>query len=148
MDQPLYEVNKQGSQRYVKNPPELPRLSAHLPARTARGKRAVQRLPTSIHARVSFAYQMDPKQVIRWRPTATRDFEGMRLGASAHGKPPFISSYYYQSAHLLLQQPETHQDKPGLQRRWSQSRTKQVQRVGPNIKPEPIQQYNLTLQRS
>ena len=98
--------------------------------------------------RVSFAYQMNPQMVIRGGYGITDDFEGMGAAQRLTQNPPFIPQYQYSST-----PPSA--TSGGTPIKVSQGFTAGVITNGastkyeawdPNIKPELIQQYNLTLE--
>ena len=151
-DQPLYEVNNKEVNVDVKNPQNCPACLL-----TAGKNGASNALYNAFHAqfmpRVSFAYQMDSKQVIRGGYAITDDFEGMGSAQRLTANPPFISSYYYQSSSPVTVATPTN-PLGGNPIKVSQGFTagglnlvqSKYNAWDPNIKPELIQQYNLTLQ--
>jgi hypothetical protein len=145
-DQPIYEVNNKEVNVDVKNPQNCPNCLLFA------GKNGASRaLYNSFYKefmpRVSFAYQMNPQQVIRGGYAVTDDFEGMGTAQRLTANPPFISSYYYQSGSPTA-------TTPGNPIKVSQGFNSGALNVvqskynawDPNIKPELIQQYNLTLE--
>ena len=145
-DQPLYEVNNKEVNVDVKNPQNCPACLL-----TAGKNGASNALYNAFHKqfmpRVSFAYQMDPKQVIRGGYAITDDFEGMGSAQRLTANPPFISSYYYQSGSPTA---TTAGNPIKVSQGFNAGGLNLVQSKynawDPNIKPELIQQYNLTLQ--
>jgi hypothetical protein len=98
--------------------------------------------------RVSFAYQMNPQMVIRGGYGITDDFEGMGAAQRLTQNPPFIPQYSYSST-----APSA--SSGGTPVKVSQGFTvggltpgasNKYEAWDPNIKPELVQQYNLTLQ--
>jgi hypothetical protein len=145
-DQPLYEVNNKEVNVDIRNPQNCPNCLLYA------GKNgASNALYNAFHQqfmpRVSFAYQMNPQMVIRGGYAITDDFEGMGSAQRLTANPPFISSYYYQSGSPTA-------TTPGNPIKVSQGFNSGALNVvqskynawDPNIKPELIQQYNLTLQ--
>ena len=145
-DQPLYEVNNKEVNVDVKNPQTCPACLL-----TAGKNGASNALYNAFHAqfmpRVSFAYQMNPKQVIRGGYAITDDFEGMGSAQRLTANPPFISSYFYQSGSPTT---TTAGNPIKVSQGFNAGGLNLVQSKynawDPNIKPELIQQYNLTLQ--
>jgi len=145
-DQPLYEVNNKEVNVDVKNPLNCPACLL-----TAGKNGASNALYNAFHKqfmpRVSFAYQMNPKQVIRGGYAITDDFEGMGSAQRLTANPPFISSYFYQSGSPT---PTTAGNPIKVSQGFNAGGLNLVQSKynawDPNIKPELIQQYNLTLQ--
>ena len=146
-DQPFYEVNNKEVNVDVKNPQNCPNCLL-----TAGKNGASNALYNPFHTqfmpRVSFAYQMDPRMVIRGGYGVTDDFEGMGAAQRLTQNPPFIPQYQYSST-----PPSA--TSGGTPIKVSQGFTAGVITNGastkyeawdPNIKPELIQQYNLTLE--
>jgi hypothetical protein len=145
-DQPLYEVNNKEVNVDVKNPQNCPNCLL-----TAGKNGASRALYNAFHAqfmpRVAFAYQMNPQMVIRGGYAVTDDFEGMGSAQRLTANPPFISSYYYQSGSPTA---TTAGNPIKVSQGFNAGGLNLVQSKynawDPNIKPELIQQYNLTLQ--
>ena len=146
-DQPMYEVNNKEVNVDVKHPQTCP--ACLLDCRQEwRKPRAVQPVPHAVHAALSFAYQMNPQMVIRGGYGITDDFEGMGAAQRLTQNPPFIPQYSVLAARL-----------PSATSGGTPIHVSQGFNVGgsilvlrtnyeawdPNIKPELIQQYNLTL---
>ncbi len=145
-DQPLYEVNGKEVNVDVKNPQNCPNCLLFA------GKNgASNALYNAFHdqymPRVSFAYQMNPQMVIRGGYAITDDFEGMGSAQRLTANPPFISSYYYQSGSPTA---TTGGNPIKVSQGFNSGALNVVQSKynawDPNIKPELIQQFNLTLQ--
>jgi hypothetical protein len=146
-DQPMYEVNNKEVNVDVKHPETCP--ACLLVAGQNGASRALYNaFYTQFMPRVSFAYQMNPQMVIRGGYAITDDFEGMGAAQRLTQNPPFIPQYSYSST------------APSAASGGTPIRVSQGFNVGgltpgasnkyeawdPNIKPELIQQYNLTLQ--
>jgi hypothetical protein len=90
---------------------------------------------------------MNPVMVIRGGYAITDDFEGMGTAQRLTANPPFISSYYYQSGSPTA---TTAGNPIKVSQGFNSGALNVVQSKynawDPNIKPELIQQYNLTLQ--
>jgi len=145
-DQPIYEVNNKEVNVDVKNPQNCPNCLLFA------GKNGASRaLYNSFYKqfmpRLSFAYQMNPQMVIRGGYAITDDFEGMGTAQRLTANPPFISSYYYQSGSPTA---TTAGNPIKVSQGFNSGALNVVQTkynaYDPNIKPELIQQYNLTLQ--
>ncbi|HEY1744357.1 MAG TPA: TonB-dependent receptor, partial [Granulicella sp.] len=98
--------------------------------------------------RISFAYRLNPQMVIRGGYAITDDFEGMGAAQRLTENPPYLPAYSYSST-----QPSAASG--GTPIKVSQGFSVGGTSLGastkynawdPNIKPELIQQYNLTLQ--
>jgi hypothetical protein len=145
-DQPMYEVNGKEVNVDVKNPQNCPACLL-----VAGKNGASNALYNAFHSqfmpRVSFAYQLNPQQVIRGGYAITDDFEGMGSAQRLTANPPFISSYYYQSGSPTA---TTAGNPIKVSQGFNAGGLNLVQSKynawDPNIKPELIQQYNLTLQ--
>jgi hypothetical protein len=145
-DQPLYEVNNKEVNVDIKNPQNCPACLL------VAGKNGASRaLYNAFHKqfmpRVSFAYQMNSQTVIRGGYAVTDDFEGMGSAQRLTANPPFISSYFYQSGSPTATTPG---NPVKVSQGFSAGGLNLVQSKynawDPNIKPELIQQYNLTLE--
>jgi hypothetical protein len=146
-DQPLYEVNNKEVNVDVKNPQNCP--ACLLVAGQNGASRALYNsFYKEFMPRVSFAYQMNPRQVIRGGYAITDDFEGMGAAQRLTANPPNIPAYSYTSIAPTA-------TSPGTPIRVSQGFTvggistalaSKYNAWDPNIKPELIQQYNLTLE--
>jgi hypothetical protein len=143
-DQPLYEVNNKEVNVDFKNPQNCPNCLL-----VAGQNGASRALYNAFHKqfmpRVSFAYQMNRQMVIRAGYGITDDFEGMGAAQRITSNPPFLPAYQYGST-----APSAASG--GTPIRVSQgfsvgsTLTSKYNAWDPNIKPELIQQYNLTLQ--
>jgi hypothetical protein len=146
-DQPLYEVNNKEVNVDIRNPQNCPNCLL------VAGKNGASRaLYNAFHKqfmpRISFAYQMNPQMVIRGGYAITDDFEGMGAANRLTANPPNIPAYLYAST------------APSATNGGTPVKVSQGFNVGgistaaaskynawdPNIKPELIQQYNLTMQ--
>ncbi|MGA7158789.1 MAG: TonB-dependent receptor [Acidobacteriaceae bacterium] len=146
-DQPMYEVNNKEVNVDVKNPQNCPNCLL-VAGKNGASRALYNAYHTQFMPRVSFAYQMNPQMVIRGGYGITDDFEGMGAAQRLTQNPPFIPQYSYSST------------APSAASGGTPIRVSQGFSVGgltpgasnkyeawdPNIKPELIQQYNLTLQ--
>jgi hypothetical protein len=146
-DQPMYEVNNKEVNVDVKNPQNCPACLLYA------GKNgASNALYNAFHKqfmpRVSFAYQMNPQMVIRGGYGVTDDFEGMGAAQRLTQNPPFIPSYTYTSTPPSATSGGTpiHVSQGFTVGGISTGASTKYEAWDPNIKPELIQQYNLTLQ--
>ncbi len=146
-DQPLYEVNNKEVNVDVRNPQNCPACLL-VAGQNGNNRALYNAFHTEFMPRVSFAYQMNPQMVIRGGYAITDDFEGMGAAQRLTANPPYIPAYQYTS----LAPTAT---SGGTPIKVSQGFTVGVTSGGlaskynawdPNIKPELIQQYNLTLQ--
>ena len=97
--------------------------------------------------RLSFAYQMNSQMVIRGGYGITDDFEGMGAAQRLTENPPFIPAYQYTALQPTATTPGTPISvKQGFTGGTVSSAFTKYNVWDKNIKPELIQQYNLTLQ--
>ena len=146
-DQPMYEVNNKEVNVDVKHPETCP-ACLFVAGKNGASRALYNPFYTQFMPRVSFAYQMNSQMVIRGGYAITDDFEGMGAAQRLTQNPPFIPQYSYSST------------APSAASGGTPIRVSQGFNVGgltpgasnkyeawdPNIKPELIQQYNLTLQ--
>ena len=146
-DQPMYEVNNKEVNVDVKNPQNCPNC-LFLAGQNGASRALYNAFHTEFMPRVSFAYRLNPQMVIRGGYAITDDFEGMGAAQRLTENPPFIPAYLYAST------------APSATSGGTPVKVSQGFTVGgistaaaskynawdPNIKPELIQQYNLTLQ--
>jgi hypothetical protein len=146
-DQPLYEVNNKEVNVDVKNPQNCPACLL-IAGQNGASNALYNAFHKQFMPRVSFAYQMNSQMVIRGGYAITDDFEGMGAAQRLTANPPYIPAYQYTS----LAPSATSGGTPVA---VSKGFTLGVTTGGlaskynawdPNIKPELIQQYNLTLQ--
>jgi hypothetical protein len=146
-DQPLYEVNNKEVNVDVKNPQSCPNCLL-IAGKNGASRALYNAFHTQFMPRVSFAYQMDPQMVLRGGYAITDDFEGMGAAQRLTANPPYIPAYQYNST-----PPSA--TSGGTPIKVGQGFTVGVTSGGlaskynawdPNLKPELIQQYNLTLQ--
>ncbi len=146
-DQPMYEVNGKEVNVDVKNPQNCPACLL-----VAGKNGASNALYNSFHKqfmpRVSFAYQLNPKQVIRGGYGVTDDFEGMGAAQRLTQNPPFIPQYSYSSIAPSATSGGTpiHVSQGFNVGGLTPGASNKYEAWDPNLKPELIQQYNLTLQ--
>ena len=145
-DQPLYEVNGKEVNVDIKNPQNCPACLL-VAGKNGASNALYNAYHTQFMPRVSFAWQMNPQQVIRGGYAITDDFEGMGSAQRLTANPPFISSYYYQSGSPTATTPG---NPIAVSKGFTAGGLNLVQSKynawDPNIKPELIQQYNLTLE--
>ena len=145
-DQPLYEVNNKEVNVDVKNPQNCPACLL-VAGKNGASRALYNSFYKQFMPRLSFAYQMNPQMVIRGGYAITDDFEGMGSAQRLTANPPFISSYYYQSGSPTA---TTAGNPIKVSQGFNSGALNVVQSKynawDPNIKPELIQQYNLTLQ--
>jgi hypothetical protein len=146
-DQPMYEVNNKEVNVDVKNPQNCP--ACLLVAGENGASRALYNAyHTQFMPRVSLAYQMNPQMVIRGGYGITDDFEGMGAAQRLTQNPPFIPQYSYSSTPPSAASGGTpiHVSQGFNVGGLSPGASNKYEAWDPNIKPELIQQYNLTLQ--
>jgi hypothetical protein len=146
-DQPMYEVNNKEVNVDVKNPQNCP--ACLLVAGENGASRALYNAyHTQFMPRVSLAYQMNPQMVIRGGYGITDDFEGMGAAQRLTQNPPFIPQYSYSSTAPSAASGGTpiHVSQGFNVGGLSPGASNKYEAWDPNIKPELIQQYNLTLQ--
>jgi hypothetical protein len=146
-DQPLFEVNNKEVNVDIRNPQNCPKCLL-LAGQNGASRALYNAFHEQYMPRVSFAYQMNPQMVIRGGYAITDDFEGMGAANRLTANPPYLPAYLYQST------------APSATSGGTPVKVSQGFTVGgistaaaskynawdPNIKPELIQQYNLTLQ--
>ena len=146
-DQPMYEVNNKEVNVDVKNPQNCP--ACLLVAGQNGASRALYNAYyTQFMPRLSFAYQMSPVMVIRGGYGITDDFEGMGAAQRLTQNPPFIPQYSYNSTvpSALSGGTPIHVSQGFTVGGLTPGASNKYEAWDPNIKPELIQQYNLTLQ--
>ena len=146
-DQPLYEVNNKEVNVDVKNPQNCPNCLLYA-GKNGASRALYNPFYTQFMPRLSFAYQMNPQMVIRGGYAITDDFEGMGAAQRLTANPPYIPAYQYTSIApsatgagtpiKVSQGFSVGSTSGGL--------TSKYNAWDPNIKPELIQQYNLTMQ--
>jgi hypothetical protein len=146
-DQPLYEVNNKEVNVDIRNPQNCPNCLLFA-GQNGASRALYNAFHTQFMPRVAFAYQMNSQMVIRGGYGITDDFEGMGAAQRLTANPPYIPAYLYAST------------APSATNGGTPVKVSQGFTVGgistaaaskynawdPNIKPELIQQYNLTLQ--
>jgi len=146
-DQPMYEVNNKEVNVDVKNPQNCPACLLYA-GQNGASRALYNSFYKEFMPRLSFAYQLNPKQVIRGGYAITDDMEGMGAAQRLTQNPPYLPSYTYTS---IVPTATT----PGTPVKVSQGFTVGATSLGastqyvawdPNIKPELIQQYNFTLE--
>ena len=146
-DQPFYEVNNKEVNVDVKNPQNCPACLL-VAGQNGASKSLYNAFHTQFMPRVSFAYQMNPQMVIRGGYGVTDDFEGMGAAQRLTQNPPFIPQYSYSSTAPLAASGGTpiHVSQGFNVGGLTPGASNKYEAWDPNIKPELIQQYNLTLQ--
>jgi hypothetical protein len=146
-DQPMYEVNNKEVNVDIRNPQNCPNCLL-LAGQNGASRALYNAFHEQFMPRLSFAYQMNSQMVIRGGYAITDDFEGMGAANRLTANPPYIPAYLYAST------------APSATGSGTPVKVSQGFTVGgistaaaskynawdPNIKPELIQQYNLTLQ--
>jgi len=146
-DQPMYEVNDKEVNVDVKNPQNCPACLLFA-GKNGASRALYNAYHTQFMPRVSFAYQMNPQMVIRGGYGVTDDFEGMGAAQRLTQNPPFIPQYSYSSTVPSAASGGTPiQVSQGFNvGGLTPGASNKYEAWDPNIKPELIQQYNLTLQ--
>jgi hypothetical protein len=146
-DQPLYEVNNKEVNVDIKNPQNCPNCLLYA-GQNGASRSLYNAFHTQFMPRVSFAYQMNPQMVIRGGYGITDDFEGMGAANRLTANPPYIPAYLYASTAPSATNGGTpvKVSQGFTVGATSGGLTSKYNAWDPNIKPELIQQYNLTLQ--
>jgi hypothetical protein len=146
-DQPMYEVNNKEVNVDVKNPQNCPACLL-VAGKNGASNALYNAYHTQFMPRVSFAYQMNPQMVIRGGYGITDDFEGMGAAQRLTQNPPFIPQYSYSSTVPSAASGGTpiHVSQGFNVGGLTPGASNKYEAWDPNIKPELIQQYNLTLQ--
>jgi len=149
-DQPLYEVNNKEANLdltkaagcTVANP-----ICIEYAGKNGNSRSLYNNFYKQFMPRLSFAYQMNPQMVIRGGYAITDDFEGMGAAQRLTENPPFIPAYTQTPTAPSANSPGTPISvKNGFNGGSISSATSKFNAWDKNIKPELIQQYNLTLQ--
>lgn len=146
-DQPMYEVNNKEVNVDIKNPQNCPNCLLYA-GKNGASRALYNAYHTQFMPRVSFAYQMKPQMVIRGGYGITDDFEGMGAAQRLTQNPPFIPQYSYSSTPPSATSGGTpiHVSQGFNVGGLTPGASNKYEAWDPNIKPELIQQYNLTLQ--
>ena len=146
-DQPMYEVNNKEVNVDVKHPQNCPACLL-VAGQNGASNALYNAYHTQFMPRVSFAYQMNPQMVIRGGYGITDDFEGMGAAQRLTQNPPFIPQYSYSSTAPSAASGGTpiHVSQGFNVGGLTPGASNKYEAWDPNIKPELIQQYNLTLQ--
>ena len=146
-DQPMYEVNNKEVNVDVKHPENCPACLL-VAGKNGASRALYNAYYTQFMPRVSFAYQMNPQMVIRGGYGITDDFEGMGAAQRLTQNPPFIPQYSYSSTAPSATSGGTpiHVSQGFNVGGLTPGASNKYEAWDPNIKPELIQQYNLTLQ--
>jgi hypothetical protein len=146
-DQPLYEVNNKEVNVDIKNPQNCPACLL-VAGQNGNSRALYNAFHLQFMPRVSFAYQMNSQMVIRGGYAITDDFEGMGAAQRLTANPPYIPAYLYQSTAPSATNGGTpvKVSQGFTVGATSGGLTSKYNAWDPNIKPELIQQYNLTLQ--
>jgi Carboxypeptidase regulatory-like domain/TonB dependent receptor len=143
-DQPLYEVNNKEVNVDVQNPQTCPNCLL-LAGKNGASRALYNAFHEQFMPRISFAYQMSPQQVLRGGYAITDDFEGMGAAQRLTSNPPFLPAYQYTSTPPSAASGGT-PVKVSQGFTAGSTLTSKYNAWDPNIKPELVQQYNLTLQ--
>ena len=146
-DQPLYEVNNKEVNVDVKNPQNCPNCLL-VAGKNGASRALYNPFYKQFMPRLSFAYQMNPQMVIRGGFAITDDFEGMGAAQRLTQNPPFIPQYSYSSTVPSAASGGTpiHVSQGFNVGGLTPGASNKYNAWDPNIKPELIQQYNLTMQ--
>ena len=146
-DQPIYEVNNKQVNVDVRNPQNCPACLL-VAGKNGAGRALYAAYYTQFMPRVSFAYQMNSQMVIRGGYGITDDFEGMGAAQRLTQNPPFIPQYSYSSTAPSATSGGTpiHVSQGFNVGGLTPGASNKYEAWDPNLKPELIQQYNLTLQ--
>ena len=146
-DQPMYEVNGKEVNVDVKHPQNCPSCLLYA-GKNGASNALYNAYHTQFMPRVSFAYQMNPQMVIRGGYGITDDFEGMGAAQRLTQNPPYIPQYSYSSTAPSAASGGTpiHVNQGFTVGGLTPGASNKYEAWDPNIKPELIQQYNLTLQ--
>jgi hypothetical protein len=146
-DQPLYEVNNKEVNVDVANPQNCPNCLL-IAGKNGASRALYNAFHKEFMPRVSFAYQMNSQMVIRGGYAITDDFEGMGAAQRLTANPPYLPAYQYTSIAPSATSggtpiPVSTGFTVGV---TSGGLASKYNAWDPNIKPELIQQYNLTMQ--
>ncbi|WP_158821427.1 TonB-dependent receptor [Granulicella sp. S156] len=146
-DQPMYEVNGKEVNVDVEHPQNCPNCLLYA-GQNGASNALYNAYHTQFMPRVSFAYQMNPQMVIRGGYGITDDFEGMGAAQRLTQNPPYIPQYSYSSTAPSAASGGTpiHVGQGFTVGGLTPGASNKYEAWDPNIKPELIQQYNLTLQ--
>jgi hypothetical protein len=146
-DQPMYEVNDKEVNVDIKNPQNCPNCLL-VAGKNGASRALYNAYHTQFMPRISFAYQMNPQMVIRGGYGITDDFEGMGAAQRLTQNPPFIPQYSYSSTPPSAASGGTpiHVSQGFNVGGLTPGASNKYEAWDPNIKPELIQQYNLTMQ--
>lgn len=149
-DQPFYEVNNKEANLdltkaagcSVANP-----VCIQYAGQNGNSRALYNSFYTEFMPRLSFAWQLNSQQVLRGGYAITDDFEGMGAAQRLTENPPFIPAYSDTPTAPSANSPGTPISvKQGFNGGSISSATSKFNAWDKNIKPELIQQYNLTLQ--
>jgi Carboxypeptidase regulatory-like domain/TonB dependent receptor len=145
-DQPLYEVNGKEVNVDVKNPQSCPNCLLFA-GQNGASNALYNAFHTEFMPRVSFAWQLNPQQVIRGGYGITDDFEGMGAAQRLSQNPPYIAQY---QNNAILPSATTGGTPVKVSQGFAGGSAVAAQTKynawDPNIKPALIQQFNLTLE--
>jgi hypothetical protein len=146
-DQPMYEVNNKEVNVDIKHPESCPNCLL-VAGKNGASRALYNSYYTQFMPRVSFAYQMNPLMVIRGGYGITDDFEGMGAAQRLTQNPPFIPQYSYSSTAPSAVSGGTpiHVSQGFNVGGLTPGASNKYEAWDPDIKPELIQQYNLTMQ--
>jgi len=145
-DQPLYEVNGKEVNVDVKNSQNCPNCLLFA-GKNGASNALYNSYYKEFMPRVSFAWQLNPQQVLRGGYGITDDFEGMGAANRLSQNPPFIAQYQNNSVLPSATSGGTPiKVSQGFSGGSAVAAQTKYNAWDPNIKPALIQQYNLTLQ--
>ena len=149
-DQPFYEVNnKQANLDLTKTAgcTSTNQTCIEYAGKNGNSRALYNSFYKEFMPRLAFAYQMNSQMVIRGGYGITDDFEGMGAAQRLTENPPFIPAYQYTAVQPTATTPGTPISvKQGFTGGTVSSAFTKYNVWDKNIKPELIQQYNLTLQ--
>ena len=145
-DQPFYEVNNKEVNVDVQHPGNCPNCLLYA-GQNGASRALYNSFYKQFMPRVSFAWQLNPQQVLRAGYGITDDFEGMGAAQRLTQNPPFIAQYQYTSVVPTATNGGTPiKVSQGFSVGSAVSASNKYNAWDPNIKPELVQQYNLTLE--
>jgi len=143
----MYEVNNKQVNVDVKNPQNCPACLL-IAGKNGASRGLYNSFYKEFMPRLSFAYQMNSQMVIRGGYAITDDFEGMGAAQRLTENPPYLPAYQYSSVAPSATSAGTpiHVSQGFTIGVTSGGLASKYNAWDPNIKPELIQQYNLTLE--
>lgn len=143
-DQPLYEVNNKEVNVDINNLSNCPNCLLYA-GKNGASNALYNSFYKEFMPRISFAWQANPRMVVRGGYGITDDFEGMGAAQRLSQNPPFIAQYQYTSLAPTTSSPGTPiKASQGFTVGSSVAGSNKYNAWDPNIKPALIQQFNLT----